>query len=189
MTDYIDTAFREVDRAEFVLPKYRDAADQDRPLPIGFGQTISQPSTVRAMLEWLNPRPGQHILDVGSGSGWTSALLADIVGKHGHVYATEVLPELLTMGRENCERLGLGNISFHYPGPAGGLAESAPYDRILVSAAARGVPLDLQQQVKPGGKLVVPVESSIIELTNTDGKWELVEHAGFAFVPLIDSSL
>ena len=86
------------------------------PLPIGFGQTISQPTTVKFMLSWLDAMPGDEVLDIGSGSGWTSALLADIVGPQGIVYAVERIPELVKFGRDNCRRLGIENVFFFQAG-------------------------------------------------------------------------
>src|SRR3989344_6098145 len=100
-TPSIIKAFQKVDRADFVLPEYRGAAHQDHPLPIGFGQTISQPATVAMMLEWLEPKKGQKILDIGCGSGWTTALLSSIVGKKGKVIGIERISELAEMAKKN----------------------------------------------------------------------------------------
>lgn len=134
--DRIEQAFRTVRRADFVAAELREAADVDAPLPIGFGQTISQPTTVKFMLSWLDARPGDEVLDVGSGSGWTTALLAHIVGPHGIVYAVERIPQLVKFGRDNCGRLGIENVFFFQAGGEYGLREHAPYARILVSASA-----------------------------------------------------
>ncbi len=134
--DRVQEALRMVSRADFVVPQFREQADVDAPLPIGFGQTISQPTTVRLMVSWLDPMPGDVVLDVGSGSGWTTALLAHIVGPQGTVYAVERIPELVTFGRDNCRRLGFENALFFQAGQEYGLREHAPYSRILVSASA-----------------------------------------------------
>src|SRR4051812_36707966 len=108
----IDNAFRAVPRANFLPPAAAGMDVVDAPIPIGYGQTNSQPSTVRMMLEWLDPQPGEKILDVGSGSGWTSALLSKLVGPKGTVYAVEKVPELVESGEANTERLGIGNTRF-----------------------------------------------------------------------------
>jgi protein-L-isoaspartate(D-aspartate) O-methyltransferase len=137
-------------------------------------------------LEWLDARPADKVLDVGSGTGWTTALLSHIVGPKGHVYAVERIPELVEFGRDNAERAGVKNASFYQAGEEYGLPEHAPYDRILVSAAADRVPTELIKQLKPGGKLVIPVHNDILEIKkNPDGKIQTEEHPGFVFVPLI----
>src|SRR3972149_11000846 len=110
--DRIDQAFEVVDRANFVPKELRDAVDIDAPLPIGYGHTNSQPYTVRLMLEWLDPQPGEKILDVGSGSGWTTALLAHLVGPKGWVYAVGRIPELVEFGQDNAEGIGVKKAGF-----------------------------------------------------------------------------
>ncbi|MEX2006872.1 MAG: protein-L-isoaspartate(D-aspartate) O-methyltransferase [Candidatus Saccharimonadales bacterium] len=182
----LDEAFAKIDRRHFVVPEYKESAYADVPLPIGHGQTISQPTTVRMMLEWLDVQAGFHILDVGSGSGWTTALLAYLVGPRGHVYAVERIPELVEFGSDNCERLGIKNVTFSQAGMDYGLEDYAPYDRILVSAAADKVPSDLLYQLKRGAKMVIPVHNDILEITKqTSGKTVTKTHHGFVFVPLI----
>lgn len=137
------------------------------------------------MLEWLEAQPGDTVLDVGSGSGWTTALLAHIVGPKGRVYAVEKIPELVAFGRDNCERSGIRNARFYEAGKQVGLPEHAPYDRILVSASADWLPSELLDQLKPEGKLVIPVGASILEITKQpDSPPEIREHPGFLFVPL-----
>ena len=184
--DRIDQAFEVVDRANFVPKELRDAVDIDAPLPIGYGQTNSQPYTVRLMLEWLDPQPGEKILDVGSGSGWTTALLAHLVGAKGWVYAVERIPELVEFGQDNAERTGVKNASFFQAGDEFGLPEEAPYDRILVSASADQLPQELIDQLKVGGKMVIPVQHDILEITKkTKEDLDIKKHGGFAFVPLL----
>lgn len=158
----------------------------DMPLPIGYSQTISQPTTVEMMLEWLEVQPGDKVLDVGSGSGWTTALLSVLAGPKGHVYAVERIPELVEFGRDNVERLGTRNVSFHQAGDEFGLPAESPFDRILVSASADELPNGLINQLKPGGKLVIPVQNSIFEIRKKPGgEVESTEHPGFVFVPLL----
>src|SRR3990167_1867675 len=108
--DPIEEAFEKVNRKNFVPEELIDSVGLDAPLPIGFGQTISQPTTVKMMLEWLEPQPGDKILDVGSGSGWTSALLAHLVGSKGKVFAVERIPELVDFGRQNSAKLNFRNV-------------------------------------------------------------------------------
>lgn len=181
----IDEAFQIIKRVNFLPGRVREYSLQDTPLQIGFGQTSSQPSTVRQMLHWLDVRPGQKVLDVGSGSGWTSALLATLVGTAGSVYAVERIPELLAFGRDNCKQLDIKNVSFYPPEEEFGLPSEAPYHRILVSAAADSLPRSLVGQLKPNGKLVIPVQNNILEITKLpDGTLDTVMHPGFVFVPL-----
>jgi len=181
----IDEAFVAINRKDFVLPQDAEYANSDRPLSIGHEQTISQPSTVRRMLEWLDAQPGDKVLDIGSGSGWTTALLSSIVGATGKIYAVEIIPELVQMGKENCERLEIHNVAFFQATSQIGLPEHAPYDRILVGASAREMQEDLRDQLVLGGKLVIPIHDTIFELTKTTSGWQQHSHPGYLFVPLI----
>ncbi len=182
----IDDAFRMVPRKLFLPAAVADQADEDRPLPIGYGQTNSQPTTVRLMLQWLDPQAGDRVLDVGSGSGWTTGLLAHLVGASGQVIAVEKIPELVAMGAYNCRRAGITNAVFHEAEQDVGWPPSAPYDRILVSAAADELPAGLIEQLSSPGRLVIPVRSSVL-VVNKDSAGQLAqtEHRGFAFVPLL----
>lgn len=184
----LDQAFDHVDRGAFVAPELRQFAYADRPLPIGHNQTISQPSTVRRMLGWPDARPGQTILDVGSGSGWTSALLGYIAGPSGHIYAVDIVDELVAMGKNNCEHAGIQNVTFSRADPAGGLAAHAPYDRILVSASGSEIPSSLRSQLAAGGTIVMPIGESIIVATRTATGWDEKRHAGYLFVPYVSQA-
>lgn len=182
----VEEAFRAVSRSDFLLNELKGRAENDTPLSIGHGQTNSQPFTVNAMLDWLEVDEGQIILDVGSGSGWTSALLAYLTGETGHVYAVEAIPELVAFGQKNCERLGIENISFHHASKIIGLPEKAPFDRILVSASASRFPDELVDQLAAPGKLVVPIGETIYEVhKDEEGDLSLEDHPGFTFVPLV----
>lgn len=182
-------AFRNIKREDFVLSEYKEFAGQDAPLPIGEGQTISQPWTVAFVLELLEPGPGQKVLDVGSGSGWTSALLAFCVGKNGKVFAAERVSELCEFGKKNISRytfIEQGIVEIFCGDASQGLPEQAPFDRILVSAAARELPEDLKKQLKIGGRLVIPVNNSIwLVVRRAENQFEEREFYGFSFVPLI----
>lgn len=183
----IDKAFRVIDRADFVPKESKSAAILDMPIQIGYGQTNSQPTTVRLMLEWLDPLPTHNVLDVGSGSGWTTALLANIVGPNGFVFAVELVPELVELGRLNCEKLNIENVHFYLAkDDVLGLPEHAPYDCILVSASAQYLPTELLDQLRIHGKLVIPVQNDILEITKTSSsEYDTVTHPGFVFVPLL----
>lgn len=182
----MNDALEIVNRAMFLPESVKKFSSADVPLNIGYGQTNSQPSTVRMMLEWLDVQRGHKVLDIGSGSGWTTALLARLVGPEGVVFAVEIVPELVNIGRQNCARTGIQNVQFFQAKKELGLAQYAPFDRILVSASARKFPKDLTKQLKQGGKLVIPVRNTIYEVTKQkSGLLAIVKHPGFVFVPLI----
>ena len=175
-------AFETVDRIDFVPEELHIMAYEDRPLPIGSSQTISQPYTVAFMLELLQPNMKDRVLDVGSGSGWTTALLA-CVSKH--VDAVERIEELVTFAKQNLKKYSFTNISVHQAKQTLGL-EGKSFDKILVSCSADEVPQVLLRQLNPGGIMVVPVLNSIIKVfKNSDGLLKIEEYPGFIFVPLI----
>jgi protein-L-isoaspartate(D-aspartate) O-methyltransferase len=193
-TPAIIDAFRKIRREDFVRPEDRQAVAINAPLPIGYGQTISQPLTVAFMLEQLQPGEGDKILDVGTGSGWTPALLAHIVGKNGRMYAIEVVPELKKFGEENADKYNFikkGTLKFFCADGRIGLPQFAPFDKILVSAAAEEIPPEFLKQLKTGGRLVIPVgrqyESQDIIVIDKQEKNKFKEKRfpGFVFVPLV----
>lgn len=182
----IDRAFDAANRSIFLGDDVKGKAAMDVPLPIGYGQANSQPSTVRQMLGWLDAHEGDKVLDVGYGSGWTTALLSYIVGPKGMVYAAEKITELAELGAKNCTRANIKNAHYFEADGMFGLPEYAPYDRILVSAASPAVPPWLLSQLKSGGKLVIPIQNDIQEITKiSDSELHTVKHPGFVFVPLI----
>lgn len=123
--------------------------------------------------------------DIGSGSGWTTALLAHLVGSQGYVHAVEKVPELVQFGRENCQKAGIKNATFYQAGDELGLPDKAPFDRILVSAAADKLPGRLLEQLAAPGRLVVPVQNDVYVVDkNASGRVSKTSHGGFAFVPL-----
>ena len=181
----ITEAFKKIDRVDFVLDPSGLDVYGDYPLPIGYGQTISQPRTVAEMLEMLEPQKGQKILDIGTGSGWTTALLAFIVGDTGSVLGLERVQGLVKFGNANLQKYKFKNAKIMQAGEKLGIA-GEKFDRILVSAAADKFPIELTEQLHVGGKLVIPVRNSIYEVTKKEGgKLHGVEHYGFTFVPLI----
>lgn len=185
-TQEIISAFTSIDRADFVKPEDILVAYEDIPLSIGYGQTISQPFTVAFMLEELKPRKDDMVLDIGSGSGWTTALLAYIVGEKGIVTGLELIPELVEFGRLNLQKYELDNAKIEKSEKGVlGISEQK-FDRILVSASADKIPEDLIMQLKPSGVLVVPVGNSVLKITKNDEETvNMQEFPGFAFVPLL----
>jgi len=185
-TPEIIQAFGKVDRADFVPEALKELAYGDFPLSIGEGQTISQPWSVAFMLELLQPQFGQKVLDVGSGSGWTTALLAHIIGSKGMVTGIEKLPALVEQGRSNLRKYSFPWSEIVQAETSLGWEEEAPYDRILVSAAARELPEELIDQLKIGGILVIPVKNSVWKVTKESAENnKKEEYPGFIFLPLV----
>jgi len=187
-TPRIVEAFKVVHRKFFLLEQIAESVGLDVPLPIGGGQTNSQPYTVAFMLELLSPKQGQKVLDIGFGSGWTSALLAHIVGRKGKVYAFEVVRELYEFGKKNIEKLGFirqERVKVFCKNAATGAPEFAPFDRILVSAAAQNLPRQWVLQLATNGRLVAPVRHSIWLIEKHKDKIKRKEYPGFSFVPLV----
>jgi len=189
-TPQIIEAFRKIKRADFMPENMKDLAEVDEAMPIGQGQTISQPKVVAFMLELLEPKAGEKILDVGSGSGWTSALLSEIVGKKGRVVSLELIPELKEFGEKNAAKYGFvekGTAQFICCDGSKGYEEESPFDKILASAAARRVPEAWKKQLKVGGRIVAPINSSIwLFVKKSENEMEEKEYPGFIFVPLIE---
>ena len=200
-TPKIIEAFKAIKREDFMPENMRDLAEIQEAFPIGYGQTISQPLTVAFMLEQLQPRSGDKILDIGAGSGWTTALLAEIVGKKGKVIAIEIVPELKEFGEKNITKYNFiekGIAEFICINGAKGYLKQAPYDKILASATTDQVPQAWKEQLKVGGRLVTPIKSSIWlfikkspssakATAGKESKFEEREFPGFAFVPLVGS--
>lgn len=182
-------AFHRCNRMYFVPDELQSETYGDYPLSIGMGQTISQPTTVAIMLELLHPVSGNKVLDLGSGSGWTTALLASIVGEKGFVEGIERVPSLVEYGRESLKRVHIENASIDFADAHVLGKPGHHYDRILVSASAQELPETLIEQLNPGGILVIPILESIWRfIKNKDGKISSFELPGFRFVPLIYSS-
>jgi protein-L-isoaspartate(D-aspartate) O-methyltransferase len=176
-----------VPRHEFVPEDERVSAYLDLPLPIGHGQTISQPYIVALMTDLLELKAGDTVLEVGSGSGYQAAVLARLVKQ---VHTVEIVPELARTCRERLARLGIANVTVHEGDGAAGRPEEAPFDGILVAAAARRVPPALVAQLKRGGRMAIPLgepgATQELALLEKDGRGEVAIRPVLAvrFVPL-----
>ena len=179
-------AFESVERADFVGEDYKFEAYEDYPIPIGYDQTISQPTTVAFMLELLDAKEGDKVLDIGSGSGWTTAMLSKIVGKSGEVTGLELVPELVALGKKNIEKYKNKNMKIE-SAKAGKVGKPGKmFNRILVSASSAELPEGLLPQLSEGGTLVIPIKESIWRIKKLlGGKIESKEYPGFVFVPLV----
>lgn len=179
-------AFAAVPREAFVPADLRAEAYEDRALPIGEGQTISQPLMVATMIQVLELRPDDRVLEVGTGSGYAAAVLSKLVRE---VVTVERVHPLLAEARAKLNALGIENVHAHLAGPVLGRPEDAPYDAILVSAGAPHVPRVLLEQLAPGGRLAIPVGTAraqdLVTARRTDHGIELRRHGPCAFVPLI----
>jgi protein-L-isoaspartate(D-aspartate) O-methyltransferase len=179
-------AMRSVPRHEFVAPTQWNEAYNDYPLPIGFGQTISQPYIVALMTELLRVLPEHHVLEIGSGSGYQAAVLARLAAR---VTTVERIAELAERARETLKRLGITNVRVTIGDGTIGLPEDAPYDRIIVTAAAPSVPKALTDQLAEGGRMVIPVGSEhlqdMVMVRKEGGEVSTEQSIGCRFVRLI----
>jgi len=179
-------AMRELARTGFLPDAQRSYAAQDRPLPLWHGQTSSQPSTVATMLRLLEVPVGSRVLDVGAGSGWTTALLARLVGPTGSVLGLELDPELSRWGAANlaAQDMPWAAIEPAVPGVLGRPVEGG-WPRILVSAAAGSMPDELVDQLDPDvGRMVIPVRSTLHVVVRTGARTTVSSHGSYRFVPL-----
>ena len=153
------TAISKVPRHQFVPAAQRHHAYANRPLPIGYGQTISQPYIVALMSDLIKPQPGDRVLELGTGSGYQAAMLSELTGQ---VYSIEVIDVLGKQAAERLGRLGYDNVTVRLGDGYYGWEEHAPFDAIVVTAAASHVPPPLVAQLKPGGRMVIPVGSRFL---------------------------
>ena len=189
--DYIDpkvlAVMDQVPRHEFVSPWHQDSAYEDRPLPIGHGQTISQPFIVALMTDMLEVGPDDVVLEVGTGSGYQAAVLARLVQD---VHTIEIIPELADTAEERLARLGYDNVRTSTGDGYYGAPEAAPFDAIVVTAAANQVPPPLIQQLRPGGRMVIPVgggfalQHLMLVEKEEDGRVRTRQTLPVRFVPL-----
>jgi protein-L-isoaspartate(D-aspartate) O-methyltransferase len=188
--DDVLAAIRKVPRDEFVPTYLRDAAYENRPLPIGYDQTISQPLVVAEMTQLARPRPDAKALDVGTGSGYQAAILAELVD---HVYSIEIIRPLAEQACARLARLGYHNVTVRHGNGRLGWPEEAPFDLIIVAAAPLEVPPALVEQLAPGGRLVMPVGAAneqhlVVVAKSPDGAVRQTTATPVAFVPLTDGS-
>ncbi len=180
-------AFSKVPREEFVPPQYKHLAYEDYPLPIGEGQTISQPYMVAIMLQEMHLKGDEKVLEVGAGSGYVVALLAEICRE---VWGIERIASLAEQARERLQKLGYTNAHIIIGDGSKGLPEQAPFDAILVSAAGRRVPPALWEQLAEGGRLIIPLENEYSQILTViekkEGKMRKREAGPCLFVPLIE---
>lgn len=188
LSDAVWHALAEVPRHRFVSAEQMDLAYINRPLPIGRGQTISQPFIVALMTELLRPDPQAVILEIGTGSGYQTAVLARLAQQ---VYSVERIPELAETARQRLVELDYANVEIRIDDGGRGWPEHAPFDGIMVTAAAEEVPPALVQQLKPGGRLVIPVgglhDSQDLRVISKDAQGKVVERSvlSVVFVPLV----
>ncbi|WP_338538609.1 protein-L-isoaspartate O-methyltransferase [Janibacter terrae] len=185
--DRVEAAMRACPRERFLPPARRASAHLDAPVAIGHQQTNSQPRTVLAMLRLLDVRPGLSVLDVGSGSGWTAAILGELVGPSGSVLGVERIPQLVAAARDalaldprawvRVEQAETGVL---------GAPDRAPFDRVLVSAEPAALPDALVEQLRPGGVMVIPVAGEMLRVVRGSGGTTVTRHGRYRFVPLVE---
>jgi len=184
----VEQAFLETPREVFVPDSIKKYAYLDTPLEIGNGQTISAPHMVAIMVEGLDIKKGQKILEIGAGSGYHAAIVSKLIGKDGHIYTIERHSSLAENAKKNIKNAGLTNITIETGDGSQGLSKYAPYDRIYVTCAAPSIPPPLIEQLNNKGKLMIPVGKTICELKLIEKKEDkLIEKdlGGCAFVPLV----
>lgn len=181
-------AMRRVPRERFVPKAFRERAYENRPLPIGHDQTISQPLVVAEMIQHAGPKADGRVLDIGTGSGYQAAILAEL---YQRVYTVEILEPLQARAHQLLDKLGYTNIEYRLGDGSEGWPEHAPYDAIIVAAAPRAIPPALVEQLALGGRLVIPIGTSsrqylIVVEKLPDGSLREMQVAPVSFVPLVD---
>lgn len=183
-SEKIMKAFEKVPREKFIPENLKEYAYEDEALPLEEGATISQPYTIAFMLNLLELKKKEKILEIGSGSGYVLALLAEIT--EGKIYGIEISKNLSEKSKKILKELNFNNVEVFNKSGFEGLKEKSPFDRVLISAAAEKIPEHLFFQLKENGILVTPVGNSIFQIKKTDGKIRIKEFPGFVFVPLRD---
>jgi protein-L-isoaspartate(D-aspartate) O-methyltransferase len=178
-------AFERVERENFVDTVYKSYAYTDEALPLFSGQTISQPYTVAVMTEALELHKSQRVLEVGTGSGYQAAIIAEIIGSRGILFTIERLGRLVDFAKQNLKKYN--NVVIVQGNGVGGLPEKAPFDKIIVTAAASEFPKKLFAQLRDGGKMVIPTTDNKLFLITKKNTEPIVEDLGsFVFVPLVN---
>jgi len=184
----VESAFRNIPRHEFVPKSELDRAYYNEPLSIMKDQTISQPGVVSRMTEWLDIKDGQKILEIGTGSAWQTAILSYLVGT-GTVYSIERHSELVKFARENLEKFKLDNAHVILGDGSLGYPQESPYDRIIITAACKEIPLPLLEQLDENGLIIAPVgdssQSLVLLKKTSEGIVEIKNQPNYIFVPLL----
>jgi protein-L-isoaspartate(D-aspartate) O-methyltransferase len=192
LSPLVEKALQKVPRSRFVSPQWQARAEEDRPLPIGEGQTAPQPSLVAYMTDQLQLTKKSRVLEVGTGSGFQTAILAELTS---HVYTIELLPGLAAAAEERLRAMHYRNISFRVGDGTLGWREAAPFDAILVTAAGRVLSPELITQLRPGGRMLVPLgepegeQTLVLVETKDSGEWRRSDLCSVWFVPLVSASL
>ena len=184
----VEKAFLETPREAFVSESLKTCAYVDTPLEIGEGQTISAPHMVAIMCEALGAKQGQHVLEIGAGSGYHAAIVSRLVGDMGRVYTVERFSSLADRARKNLKTVNITNVTVLVGDGSEGLEEYAPYDRIYVTCAAPKIPQPLIDQLKDTGILLIPVGRLMCTLKSVEKKGSQIlvrDHGGCVFVPLV----
>ena len=188
-SESVKNAFLKVDRSKFIPENLKEEAYRDSPLSIGCGQTISAPSMIALMLEVSDLKRGLKILEIGAGSGYNAALIAEICGEE-NVVTIERIPEVYQFGMENLKREGY-KVKVVLGDGTKGYREDAPYDRIIATAAAPQVPQSWKGQLKEGGMIIAPVgreryyQELLVLKRKNDGTFDTNKYGGCVFVPLV----
>lgn len=186
--DRVESALRNIPRHEFIPESELDYAYDNEPLPIMKNQTISQPGVVTRMTEWLDVKDGQKILEIGTGSGWQSAIISYLVGS-GSVYSIERHPELVKFAQENLKKLKIDNVHVILGDGNLGYPKESPYDRIIITAACTEIPSPLFDQLSENGLIIAPVgdssQSLVLQKKTSKGMLEIRKQSKYVFVPLI----
>ena len=185
-TKAISNAFFKIDRIDFVPEKFKGEAYLDIPIPIYHGMTTSQPSTIAFMLEKLRPKKGDKVLEIGTGSGYLTALLAVLVGKNGKVFSVEYFPKLKEFAEFNLRHYNFKNIKLLTGDGKSGLLEEAPFDKIISSAEVKEIPRAWEEQLKIGGSILTPIDSKIVLAKKVaEDRFDAEFFSAFSFVPLL----
>ncbi len=182
-------AFKEIRREDFVPESVKARAYEDIPLPLLRGKTISQPTTVMLMTHSLELKQGHKVFEVGSGSGYQTAIIAKIIGPKGKIISAEVIPELVGFAKQNLAKAGIENAEIYEDDGSNGMKDKAPFDRIIITAACKEFPKPLLSQLKPDGIIVGPVgnekeQEMIRGIKGKDGRLQLEFLGQFIFSPL-----
>lgn len=193
-TPAIIDSFTKIDRSDFLPPNLRGKAYKNIPLPIGFGQMTTEPFVVAFMLEVLKPKKGDKILEIGSGCGWQTALIAQIVGERGFVDAIEIIPSLKKFGEDNLKKYKFNNVKVMIGDGSGGWSTDAPYDGIIVTAASGEEKVKtFIKQLEIGARLVIPIkvqakkaQDILVVERLSEKEYKQKKYHGFNFVEMIE---